>query len=183
MGVDISLPSIMDLYWKQNPKGPSWVFQKIPTTVAEHSQQTQDWYNALAATGGCFRNGYNAGDLMFALGRSWDEVYQMLDTERRLPIEKARELLAILEATPLSVQFVANYIAKHWSSGKNTHPVTGGLSALMEEVEGEAGDQSYPQYTEPPDLEDLHAFLNRKRDQLMALLRKSIQLNEPVEVS
>jgi hypothetical protein len=132
MGVDISLPSIMEPYWRQYPKGPSWVFEgENPTSAEECIQQSRAWYEELAATGGYFRNGYNAGDLMFAMGRSWEEVYNMLDARRRLPIEKARELLALLEATPLTVHYVANYIFRHWSSGKDTHPISRGITEMF----------------------------------------------------
>jgi hypothetical protein len=134
-------------------------------------------FEVFAASGGYFRNGYNGGDVMWAMGLSWHSTVQpMLDAEERLPIAKARELLAMVEARPLTQEILAQHYLANMTNGVESHPLTG---QIFESIRAEAaGEQPAPLL--PPDFEHLAQFLRKSREQLLAILRKSIELNEPL---
>jgi hypothetical protein len=110
------------------------------------------------ASGGYFRNGYNRGDVMAAMLIGWRQVAQMLDDRGYLPVDCAGELVGEIEKRPLSREHVVKHVV---------------------------GDHLYEGGTPPTEKEtdDLVTFLNMRRDELLAILRKSIELNEPLHCS
>jgi hypothetical protein len=129
--------------------------------------------DAYRSTGAYFVNYYNAGDVMWAMGLSWHEtVAPMLDTEQRLSVDRARELLAMVEARPLTREVVARHIFENMTDG--VRPMQE-MDLML--VVGE------PLPTKPPDLDYAHAYLSKRRDGLLTLLRKSIELDEPLVCS
>jgi hypothetical protein len=175
MGVDICLQSV----WK--PFEETWRPQPLPPGADPEAFMNR-CYDEMRASGGYFRNGYNSGDCMWGMGYSWDTVGSMFDEHRYLPIARARELLEMIEARPLTRERVAAHIFEHMMDGVEPHPSTGHLVQAMHEVAAEATGQTPPPLA-PAGLDHLHSFLNKRRDQLIAILRKSIELNEPLHCS
>jgi hypothetical protein len=105
-----------------------------------------------------------------------------LNDERDLPITRALELIEMIEARPLTRERVAAHIFEHMTSGINEHPITGPMQRMMEKVMAEQ-DEELPTKPSPPDLDEMFGFLTARREELLTILRKSIELNEPLRCS
>jgi hypothetical protein len=142
-----------------------------------------------AEASGYFRSSYNDGDVMWAMGLSWwGTVLPMLEEDRWLPVEKARELLAMIEERPLTNQRLTRHYSEHITSSVNQHPVTGPLEMVLAASvpklsDGNTGLALPPEFFSPPDFEGWAQFLRKSRDELIAMLRKSIELDEPLVCS
>jgi hypothetical protein len=175
MGADIYLQSI----WKPFDEKLSQTPPPQPSAFENVEAFSAAFFEEARASGGYFRNGYNAGDLMWALGLSWhDTVSPMLD-QGYLPIARARELIAMIEARPLTRERVAAHIFEHMTNGIDEHPVNGYLQRMMAEVAAEVRGELPPKLS-PPDLDHLLGFLHKRREELLTILRKSIELDEPL---
>src|SRR5262249_12584895 len=108
MGVDIYLMSVWEQWEQANPGWNRWGDEPF-ATADELKSAVEAVFDKASSSGGYFRNGYNAGDVMWAMGLSWDYVHEMFDAERRLPIDRARELISIIEARPLTRECVAKH--------------------------------------------------------------------------
>ena len=107
---------------------------------------------------------------MWAMGLSWPRtVGGMLNSEGYLPVERARELLAMIEARPLTKERLTQHYFDHITHSVEQHPITGWLFRSLRELT-----------PPPPDFDYLVAFLRQRRTELIALLKKSIALNEPL---
>jgi hypothetical protein len=167
MGVDIYLESIFDAFMKAQP-------QELPNPTADPKKLINAHFDLMRSSGGYFRNGYNHGDIMHAMGLSWrDTVSPMLNDHEYLPIASARELLAMIEERPITREHVAVLIA-----GEDPHPE---VTMVVAQVAHEHGVQ--PKSDQPPNIDEHLAFLNERRGDLLALLRKSIELDEPLSCS
>jgi hypothetical protein len=178
MGADIYLPSIFDpflrAYEERREAQPS--SNEGPIAAVERC------YADFRASGGYFRNGYNSGDVMWAMGLSWWEtVGPMLDADARLPIDRARELLAMIEARPLTREVIGRHYLENMTNGRQQHPTMGPIARIAEDAVGDAGKEADNQ--QPPDFEHVCQFLQQHREELLALLRKSIERNEPLQCS
>jgi hypothetical protein len=135
-------------------------------------------YEKMCESGGYFRNGYNAGDVMWAMGLSWQHtVLPMLTKDDFLPIAQARELIALIEARPLTREVVGAHIFKNFTDGRDAP-----LPQVVHESVAKARGEPVPEMM-PPDFDEMYALLNKRRDELLALLRKSIELDEPLACS
>jgi hypothetical protein len=166
MGVDITLSSIFEPFFK-NLEG-SIAERRMKSDMQRAMAAGNIWkatqlpFDLYRSSGGYFRNAYNSSDVMAAIGLSWEIVFSMLDAEQRLPVERARELLAMIEARPL----IRKEYARHLKSYGN-----GPL------------DEAIGKPSPLPDLDEAFAFVSERREQLLAILRKSIDLNEPLTCS
>jgi hypothetical protein len=134
-----------------------------------------DAISEMVASGGYFRNTYNSGDVMWAMGLSWhDTVGAMLDAEDYLPVERAREVLAMIEDRPLTDERLTRHYFDHMADGVEQHPVAGWFLQSL----GEGTNLKLPMRA--PDFNNLAVFLRRRRKQLIAILKISITLNEPL---
>jgi hypothetical protein len=177
MGVDIYLQSIL----KPFEEKLSQVQPPLPSAFESFEAFVSDHFDKMRASGGYFRNGYNAGDVMWAMGLSWDgTVKPMLNDERDLPIPRARDLIEMIEARPLTRERVAAHIFEHMTDGINEHPITGPLERVMEKVMADEHDEDSPPKLSPPDVDHLFGFLDKRRNELLAILRRSTELNEPL---
>lgn len=153
MGVDIELKSVFEPWltaFEASERGKA-----IVETSDNSIRAMEQIYEAYRSSGGYFRNGYNAGDVMWAMGLSWDgTVGPMLDADKWLPVARARELVALIEARPLTCERVARHVFEHMTDGVEPHPVTGPLVEMIEATTDEP-----PQAKAPPDLDHLLAFL------------------------
>jgi hypothetical protein len=157
MGADLYLNSVWHSWWAENRErvleGPDC-----------------DAISEMVASGGYFRNSYNTGDVMWATGLSWPgTVGGMLDSEGYLAVERARELLAMIEARPLTKERLGQHYFDCIAHGVEQHPITGWLFRSLGGLP-----------TVPPDFETFAAFLRQRRTELIALLEKSVALNEPL---
>ena len=91
MGADIYLNSVWEPF-----------FAEYERRTERRRREPSETYEAFRSSGGYFRNAYNSSDIMWAMGLSWRHVQTMLDAEHRLPIERARDLLALIETRPLT---------------------------------------------------------------------------------
>jgi hypothetical protein len=157
MGVDIYLNSIWEPFF-ENFKGSD-----LERRARERG--IDGFFDEYRSSGGYFRNGFNSGDVMAAIGLSWGMVFSMLDAERRLPVERARELIGIIEERPLTRKEYARQLESY------DNPV----QKMMDEAVGKPSPL--------PDIDAAFAFVSERREQLLIILRKSIKLNEPLEVS
>jgi hypothetical protein len=158
MGVDITLNSVWKPFWEN--------FEDSEDYWRAIKRGPDATFEAFRASGGYFRNGYNSSDVMAAIGLSWEMVREMLDARRRLPVERARELIDRIEARPL----IRKQYARHLKSYGD-----GPISKLVDEAIGKPSPL--------PDIDTAFAFVSKRREQLLAILRKSIELNEPLKVS
>jgi hypothetical protein len=181
MGADIYLDSVL----KKHKRDLNKLKKRIETELEkpgaaralwrEHGIAPQDiMWSAMRSTGGYLRNGYTVNaDVMFAMGLDWHgTVLPMLDDKSYLPIAKARELLDLIAARPITKATAgAQYLKEH--------PVQIGFRK---------NPLIYPGDDEPleiktPPLIGYELWLqemNARRDALIAILNKSIELNEPL---
>ena len=166
MGADLELRSVIEPFVADKANF------RLPHD-ADPVASMETLYNRLTATGGYFRNGYNSGDIMWVMGLSWNgTVLPMLDAEQRLPIERAGELIALIEANPMSDEQLAAVYLEQLTNGVEPHPV----GRLVDQACG-VGPK------DPPDFAVWAGFVRRKRNELLTLLRKSIALGEPLYCS
>jgi hypothetical protein len=169
MGVDIYLKSVWEPFWEKCEKD---LESLSPRPEEDPAAWLESMFAYYESSGGYLRNAYNASDVMWAMGMSWKDVYKMLDKEGRLPIECARKLVAAIEERPLTDEQIGAHVYKHMTGGINEHPVSGAIDILANDEE-----------RLPPDFEVLAKVLREKREALLAILRKSIELNEPLLVT
>jgi hypothetical protein len=165
MGADIYLQSVWKPFAENNPpRAP------MPGTTV---------FDEMRASGGYFRNSYNNGDVMWAMGSSWQAVGEMLDEYGYLPVDRARELVEMIEARPLTREQV---IAHVFGDMCNDHPLIGRVRKTLHKLAAKNGEQPPDPHRMPTqeETDDLVAFLNKRRDELLAILRKSIELDEPL---
>ena len=176
MGVDIYLQSI----WKPFEETLSRRPKQTTNNPAELITAATALYDEMRASGGYFRNGYNSGDVMWAMGLTWHGTVSPMLDKGHLPIGRARELIEIIEARPLTRERVAGHIFEHMDDGAEPdHPFVGrGLQWASDAAAAAAGKPFEP--LGPPDLDELLQFLNTRRDELLAILRKSVELYEPL---
>ena len=75
-------------------------------------------YEAMAETGGYFRDPYNQTGLVTAIGMDWwRDVGPMLNTESKLPVEGAHHLLVEIKTRPIAPAMVEDVL-----DGRVLHP-------------------------------------------------------------
>jgi len=142
MGADIYLKSVWEPWWKENEKRIC-AFPNIDQTSdgAAVTAATNKLYDDMRGSGGYFRNGYNAGDVMWAMGLSWQRTVEpMLDADSYLPVDRARELLAMIETRPLTKERLAQHYFNHMTHGSDQHPVSSMLRRLAQDPEDSEED-------------------------------------------
>jgi hypothetical protein len=167
MGVDIYLKSVFD----PDSEWPLDLATGINPIAAINAM-----YVRMEATGGYFRNAYNNTNVMWVMGLDWGRTVEpMLQGQNRndLPIECARELVTLIEAQPLSEERLVDHFFSTMTDGVDPSPGTGRLMTML--AEGRP--------IVPPAFEDWAKFVHRKRETLLALLHKSIELSEPLVCS
>jgi hypothetical protein len=168
MGADIYLESVWKPWFAEfEAKEKSKEIVGHITNSDELNRSFSALYDAHRSSGGYFRNAYNGGDVMAAMGLSWDAVGEMLDSEQRLPIERARELLAMILARPIERE----RFGRHLKSYGN-----GPAGQMMDHVLGRPPPSEWTF-----DLDEMFAFVSKRREELLAILHKSITLNEPLQ--
>jgi hypothetical protein len=176
MGADLYLNSIWEP-WIETHKSILLNPNRRPEieTVDDLARAAGDIFDSYRASGGYFRNGYNSGDVMWAMGLSWrGDVGEILDSEHRLSIDHARALIAKIEARPLTRERIAQHIFEHMTSGVLDHPVSGQTQKLLDAAVGETRPLA------PPNIDVMSTFLCKRRDELLTILRKSVELREPL---
>ena len=71
--------------------------------------------------GAYFRNAYNAGDVMWAMGLSWHDTVLPMLVDGYLPVERARELLTMIEARRLTKERLTQHYFDHMTNGADQH--------------------------------------------------------------
>jgi hypothetical protein len=128
----------------------------------------------MEAGGSYFRNGRNVGDVMWAMGLSWeDTVGPMLDESEHLPVERARELVSVIEARPFTKEYLTRFYLEHMTGDTDPHPLQRAAQRLL--------FGHVPAIT-MVSFEVWAPTVQRKREMLLAILNKSIELNEPLLV-
>jgi hypothetical protein len=169
MGADISLRSVM------TKETYDAVMERIRAELPPSPAMIQRYFDDLQATGAYFRDPYNSGCLLNALGMEWSrDVGPLLDENCCLPIPAARHLLAEIEAKHLTPQLIEDIC-------NGTAPRSKTVAMVEEMNRRQESDQSGPRTVpEPGDERVMAEWFARKRERLIRLLRKSIELNEPL---
>jgi hypothetical protein len=173
MGADMYLESVLE---------PFLETYSGPRKDLHPANALAEIFRALAASGGYFRNGYNCGDIMWAMGLSWSAVGDMLDEQHYLPIDRAKELIAMVEGRPFTEEMVARHYLQNLME-ESGHPVSGPAIKALQRAEPDTQSIDGVEIPEPPDFMVVFDFVTGKREELLALLRKSIALNEPLRCS
>jgi len=170
LGADIYLESIFTPFAEALEREPRRVLRPGESMTDASTR----FYDRLRGSGGYFRNGYNSGDVMHAMGLSWGIVGNMLDDRKYLPVERARELIALIEARPLTRdQAIAVMLGD----------VSGQARCAGKLIEVFSDKMPQSKQYQPPATAEIDrglAFLIARRDELLAILRKSVELNEPL---
>jgi hypothetical protein len=171
MGADLYLSSVYDPFAEKFWNGP----EAKRRVGLDPMSDIERIFNALESSGGYFRDAYNDFDVMWAMGLSWcDTVSSMLDDDTiHLPIERAKELVALIESRPLTKEVLTRHYLENIAGGSN-HP----LQEPVGRIAREAGLKATQ--LETPPFEEISRALIRKRQALLDLLNKSIKLNEPL---
>jgi len=172
MGADLYLESIWNPFFDTLEKrGPST--QQKQLVESDPIAAVNSMYDEMRSSGAYFRCAYNEFDIMWAMGVSWgDVVGSKLDEDRTLPVERARELVEIIEAHPLTKAALARHYLKNVTTHGSEHPINGWLTKMLTEF----GADEPP----PPDFDVFARTMCTRRDDLLTLLRKSIALDEPL---
>jgi hypothetical protein len=168
VGADLYLNSVWDAWRAKNQE----LFRNAPASDATSDDASTNgkMFDEIRASGGYFRNSYNSDDVMWAMGLSWpDTVGVLLDSEGYLAVERTRELLAMIAARPLTKERLTQHYFDYIIHGIEQHPITGWLFQSLGGLP-----------TVPPDFDNLAVLLRRRRKELIAILKKSIALNEPL---
>jgi hypothetical protein len=169
MGADISLrPVLTDEVHKAIIERAVENHRSIKTSADVMQVGAGAIYTALEETGAYFRDPYNRFGLLPMLGMSWGaDVGPLLSEDGLLPIEAARHHLGEIESRPLTPANIEAAI-----TGPPPHPVIAWMerSGFIEPYPDPAIDDI--------DWPAIHARLTNKRKQLIALLRRSIELDE-----
>jgi hypothetical protein len=178
MGVDIYLRSVHEPFMAKLKLNPDEAYRRARSIASDPDDLvalSNAIFDVLRESGAYFRNGYNDGDVMWAMGLSWRDVGAMLDEDGLLPVAKARELIDVIEAHPLTRErLIEHYF--DLATDQKKHPVTGPIVAL----ERQLANREPPL---PSDFDNLAAFLTERYEQLLAILRRSVELAEPLQCS
>jgi hypothetical protein len=149
--------------------------ERVISEAGDGPDAINKFYQAARATGAYFHNSYNVYDVMFAMGLSWWKTAIPMLEDNGLPIHRARELVDMIEARPLNKQTFSRHYFEVATG--TTNPI---IAPLIHNLPAETDKPSQPPV---PSFEELLSVLQRRRDELLAILRKSIELNEPVVCS
>lgn len=155
MGADIYLNSVTDAARaKYRPLFEAACAKREKATGAcreKWQAEVSKYYDLLNPDDGYFRDSYNATGLFHLLGWSWWNMGdEVLDDDGHLPIDNAKDVLAKLEAVQITREEVQRYYERE--------DLAQG---------GDSVDEWFKMFTD-------------KRERFMNLLRKSIELNEPL---
>jgi hypothetical protein len=156
MGADIYLSSISDR--ARNMYQPLFDdavkrrdLAKTEGMKAEWQVKVEKYHDAMYPDEGYFRDSYNPSSVFQVMDLSWWELGdKLLDDTYHLPIDKAKELLELIELRPISYERVTAHYEQH---------------DLHESKES---------------IDEWFKYFVAKRERFMSLLRKSIELNEPL---
>jgi hypothetical protein len=159
MGADIYLESVTEkARAKYEPLFKRAVARRDHAKGEEAQRKAQKsvmrYYGLMSPADGYYRDSYNPSAFLWLIGLSWwSDVTPMLE-EGYLPIAKAQELLDMIERRPVTLERVTAHLR-----ALNENDKVGGING------------------KPADW--LKRWQQDKQD-LCTLLRKSIELNEPL---
>jgi hypothetical protein len=157
MGIDITLRSVLT----------AEACEAIGERLRASGETDPDRMTAaFAETGAYFRDPYNCFGLLPMLEV---DLYPLLAEDDTLPIDAARELLVVVESRPLTLEHVKIAVC-----GSRQRPLMSSIEDFMNPTPITVDEINWPA---------TYARLTEKREQLIALLRRSIELNEPLECS
>jgi hypothetical protein len=135
---------------------------KTPAMQEKAQKDVDKYYDAMYNGAGYYRDPYNPSAFLWLIGLSWwRDIGPMLDDHGYLPIAKAQEFLAKVEAEPITLERVI---------------------AHLDEINAEAKKRGFGQGLEG-DPKGWFKRWAKDSEDLQALLRKSIELNEPLRCS
>jgi hypothetical protein len=114
---------------------------------------------------------------MWAMGLSWwGTVVPLLEDDFWLPVQAARELLATIGERPLTKERLTRHYLEKITGSVNEHPAMGPVSRKLAAGVPELGDVNTK--SDLPEFEAWARFLRICREELIAILRKSVELDE-----
>jgi hypothetical protein len=171
VGLNMWLPSVFDF---SDERKVQCIFDDIDSagTGEDPLGFATRIYDALRATGGYYREAYNGHGLLAVIGMSWTEILNSLGDPSLLPPCRARDLLAELEARPITYPMVR---------GQCRNDRDARLVRVLEAACALA-PQPQPNKDRYSDLDcgEVYGHYVARRNQLMALLRTAIERDEPL---
>jgi hypothetical protein len=160
MGCDITLKSVLT-----NDVCEGIANRTFSAGVDDPVGNINRCYEAMMESGGYFRDADNRGSLIRALGMDWlRDVVPMLTEDHHLRIPAARFLLAEIESRHVTPEYADRV-------------VTGHVVGPLEHILGTCEDR----WDIAP--EHLMQHWDKRRKILIALLKRSIDLAEPLSVA
>jgi hypothetical protein len=175
MGVDIYLRSVMTDDVFESTLKDLMAGRDGLTSRSEILETLNQYYERLAETGGYFRDPYNESGLFHAIGMQWSRDVGPMLNNGELSIDGARHLLAELDRRPIAPAMADDVLA-----GRGTP------DPIVEWMRNEAAAELSAGFVHPAGNLDAAGFtrhLIKRRKRLMVLLRRSIELEEPLECS
>jgi hypothetical protein len=150
---------------------------KLSKQVDKLQEYVSEAYDILMESPAYFRDSYNDTSLFWVLQISWWEIAdKMLDEERNLPIDRAKELLAFMQDERRT--FDATFDA--WVEKKRKGQKEGVDGAIRDEKPwtfGETGSNT------ESSVEEWRKMFATKLDRFIDLLKRSIEMDEPLHWS
>jgi hypothetical protein len=154
----------------------SVLLSRDPAVMAkknELQEKVSEAYEAMYAEG-YFRDSYNETSLFWMLGLSWwelgDRLLKETDEGRVLPIDKARDHLAVMEAARDDFDRLFKMWVKKQRAGEPRY-------------EGDKHTKPWTFRGKGNTVADWRVYFSTKLDAWIALLKQSIELNEPLRWS
>jgi len=180
MAADLYLSSIWEAWLKNSERGKG--IAKLRREVTRTRTPLDPIHAAFRASGGAYFNGLDATDPLAAAGLRWPDVFATCEEDfgdwLHLPVANARALISALEARPPTrEQFIRRLLELGYGR-------SGPVQKFVNDLLADAGQPPAPtpKNLSPEDVDKLLAQVTERREELLRLLRKSVELNEPLIV-
>jgi hypothetical protein len=173
MGFDTWLPSIFDFNDEQDAER---VLGNVDIAGLPPMARVARMYDAMRATGGYYREGYNGRGLLTLMGMSWHQIMADLESPGVLPPTYARHLLAELEMRPFTKAML-------FEEERRDDHVEVVLATKMQQLDGRPTRASTAFDHSDQQIEEAFRNYVERRQGLIALLRTAIERNESLRVS
>jgi hypothetical protein len=146
---------------------------KLSKQVAKLQEYVSEAYEILMDSPGYFRDSYNDTSLFWLIGLSWWELGDhYLDEDRNLPIANAKRLLEMMQAAEPGFDEMFD----EWVEKKRAGKKKGVDGALYDE-------KPWTFKGKENGVEDWRKMFRTKLDRWIELLKRSIEMNEPLHWS
>jgi hypothetical protein len=174
---DLYLSSIWEAWLRNFERGKTAA--KLRRDMSRTRTPVDLIHDAFRTSGGAYFNGCDVTDPLAAAGLNWPDVFATCEEDYddwlQLPVANAQALIIALEARPPSrAQFVRHLLEIGYG---HSGPVQQFVNDLLADT-GRPSAQT-PRNFSPKEVDQLLATTTKRREELLGLLHKSVELNEP----